>query len=198
MHSSVLARTRASHNVGSAMVTKTVLMERTRVSGPAVVRATAHSQNVWSMPEHEQDSLLCKAQNMFISLFQSSTTRAAPTSSCARTVSAFLSTSCVTMTTTAATAQTSLQSVVSGVVKSSDPLWFSLNESKSCFSFQSILRAGPLSSAVTTAAASVRRHGSVTASLTVMTIRMKHQRTRAAPAQVKHADLLHGFVQTLI
>lgn len=49
---------------------------------------------------------------------QSSTTHAAATSSCARTDSAFLSTSCVTMTTTAAMAQTSPRSAVSGLVTS--------------------------------------------------------------------------------
>lgn len=47
-------------------------------------------------------------------MFQCSTTHAAATSSCARTVSVFPSTLCVTMTTTAATAQMSPRSAVSG------------------------------------------------------------------------------------
>lgn len=91
-----------------------------------------------------------------------STTRAAATSSCARTDSVSPSTLCVTMTATAATAQTSPRSV-------------------------NIRHVEPMSSAVPTDAASSRVHGSVMETLTATTNQTKPPRTHDALGQRRNA-----------
>lgn len=104
-----------SPSVGSVTEIKTVPTGLTRVSKLAVVRITPTKKNI---------KLVCTFCGHFAGfthqkcLSQCSTTRAAAKSSCARTDSVSPNTLCVTMTTTAATAQTSPRSAVSGAMAS--------------------------------------------------------------------------------
>lgn len=153
----------------------------------------------WKLRDKKEHMNLCctsyHSPNIFMS--QCSTIRVAAMSSCARTDSVSPNILCVTMTKTAAMAQMSPQSVVSGPwpllpdLKSSlfFPVTFN-NKPNSlailcCFSLQNIQPVVPMSSAVPMDAASSRVHGSVTETLTAMTSQTKHPRTYAAPALVK-------------
>lgn len=125
-------------------------------------------------------------------------------SSCARTDSVYPSTLCVTMTTTAATAQTSPRSAVSGAVtcdlKHSPSSWVCGGffggffwSSMYRLSLQSIRRVDRTSSAVRTDAVSLKIHGSVMETSTVMTTQMKLQKIPGALAQVRHTESLQEY-----
>lgn len=147
---------------------------------------------------------------------QCSTTRAAAMSSCARTGSASPSTLCVTMTATAATAQMSPRSVVSGnmtsysrwgnlrkkkkTISSRSCSWFKhrVKLSSCCFLLQNIRHVDPMSSAVPTDAASSRVRGSVMETLTAMTTQTKPPRTHTAMVQVRPPHSLQRHINLVL